>query len=208
MNTIKAQWILGNKTHLPAPRFCAGLHEPELVCSGASLIDRIHTRSIRYQHPTTGNFHAEPVGVGDFGFAPARRWERLGALLTMLIMPIRELVYILVYREWTINFLLIWALVIPPAVMYLLAWYLDRKQQGVLYNISFGESGGPVSTGICGIAIKPDHVRLYFTHGAFIPDRSQLSLKGSGKAMRYPPLTSLNSTMGGNSLADQGPRGF
>jgi len=56
----------------------------------------------------------------------------------------------------------------------------------------FGESGGPVCSGICGIAIKPDHVRLYFTHGAFLPDRSQL-LKGSGKAMRYLVLTCFES---------------
>jgi hypothetical protein len=51
----------------------------------------------------------------------------------------------------------------------------------VYYN---GESGGPVCSGICGIAIKPDHVRLYFTHGAFIPDSHGL-LMGSGKAMRF-----------------------
>lgn len=30
-------------------------------------------------------------------------------------------------EEWIINFLLIWALVIPPAVMYLTAWSKDRK---------------------------------------------------------------------------------
>lgn len=66
----------------------------------------------------------------------------------------------------------------------------EIRHGGLVYY--FGESGGPVSTGICGIAIKHDHVRLYFTHGAFIPDRAQL-LKGSGKAMRYPPLTSFES---------------
>jgi hypothetical protein len=66
----------------------------------------------------------------------------------------------------------------------------EIRHGGLVYY--FGESGGPVSTGICGIAIKHDHVRLYFTHGAFIPDKAQL-LKGSGKAMRYLPLTSFES---------------
>jgi len=32
------------------------------------------------------------------------------------------------------------------------------------------ERGGPVSAGICQIGIYPDHVRLGFIHGAFIPD--------------------------------------
>jgi len=71
-------------------------------------------------------------GVAILGLLLAWRWERLGALLTIIIMPIRELVFIAIYREWTVNFLLIWALVIPPAVMYLLAWYNDKKQQAQL----------------------------------------------------------------------------
>jgi len=66
----------------------------------------------------------------------------------------------------------------------------DLRHGGLVYY--FGETGGPVSAGICGVAIKPDHIRLYFTHGAFIPDRSQL-LEGSGKAMRYLTLISIES---------------
>ena len=66
----------------------------------------------------------------------------------------------------------------------------DIRHGGIVYY--FEESGGPVSAGICGIAIKPDHIRLYFTQGAFIPDRAHL-LKGSGKAMRYLELTSFES---------------
>ncbi len=31
-------------------------------------------------------------------------------------------------------------------------------------------AGGPVSAGICQIGIFPDHVRLGFIHGAFLPD--------------------------------------
>jgi hypothetical protein len=61
----------------------------------------------------------------------------------------------------------------------------DIRHGGLVYYFS---SGGPVSAGICGIAIKSDHIRLYFTHGAFIPDRTNL-LRGSGKAMRYLRLS-------------------
>jgi hypothetical protein len=58
----------------------------------------------------------------------------------------------------------------------------EIRPGGLVYY--HGASGGPVSAGICGITIKPDHIRLYFTHGAFIPDPKRL-LKGSGKAMRF-----------------------
>jgi len=66
--------------------------------------------------------------VAILGLLLAWRFERLGALITIIIMPVREGLYFLFYREWTINFLLIWALVIPPAVMYLLVWSKDRKR--------------------------------------------------------------------------------
>lgn len=65
--------------------------------------------------------------IAILGLVLAWRFERLGALISIIIMPIREAIYILFYREWTINFLLIWALVIPPALMYLTAWSRDRK---------------------------------------------------------------------------------
>jgi len=66
----------------------------------------------------------------------------------------------------------------------------DIRHGGLVYY--FEELGGSVSAGVCGIAIKPDHIRLYFTHGAFIPDRSHL-LRGSGKAMRYMKLVNFQS---------------
>ncbi|HEY9122244.1 MAG TPA: hypothetical protein VIM80_04530 [Brevefilum sp.] len=66
--------------------------------------------------------------IAILGLVLGWRFERLGALITIIIMPVREVLYVLFYREWTVNFLLIWALVIPPAIMYLLAWSGDRKK--------------------------------------------------------------------------------
>lgn len=64
--------------------------------------------------------------IAILGLLIAWRFERMGALITIVIMPLREMLYYLFYREWIINFLLVWALVIPPAVMYLTAWSKDR----------------------------------------------------------------------------------
>ncbi len=66
--------------------------------------------------------------IAILGLVLGWRFERLGALIAIIIMPVREALYVLFYREWTVNFLLIWALVIPPAIMYLLAWSGDRKK--------------------------------------------------------------------------------
>jgi hypothetical protein len=61
----------------------------------------------------------------------------------------------------------------------------EIKRGGFVYY--FAKFGGPVSAGICGIKFMSDHIRLYFTHGAFIPDPRRL-LSGTGKAMRYVRL--------------------
>ena len=44
--------------------------------------------------------------------------------------------------------------------------------------------GGPVSAGVCGVRLSPDCIRLYFPHGAFIPDPHGL-LQGDRLAMRW-----------------------
>jgi len=46
------------------------------------------------------------------------------------------------------------------------------------------ERGGPVSAGICQIGIFPDHVRLGFIHGAFLPDPEGL-LVGEPKYKKH-----------------------
>jgi hypothetical protein len=51
------------------------------------------------------------------------------------------------------------------------------------------QRGGPVSAGICQIAVYDDHVRLAFVHGAFLPDPAGL-LEGDRRAKRYVRLRS------------------
>lgn len=54
--------------------------------------------------------------------------------------------------------------------------------------------GGPVSAGICQIAIYPDHVRLALIHGAFLPDPlGLLQSEGERLAKRFVRLTSYEA---------------
>jgi hypothetical protein len=127
----KGHWILGDKY---SPRKVKILRWVARIWSlfvlGLALViaftpDPYTTRPIELHEA----FMLSIWGVAILGLILAWRWERFGALLTIITMPIREILYILFYREWTINFLLIWALVIPPAVMYLLAWRMDHKHK-------------------------------------------------------------------------------
>lgn len=56
------------------------------------------------------------------------------------------------------------------------------RRDGLVYF--FADRGGPVSAGICQILVKPDHIRLAFNHGAFLPDPAAL-LEGDRLAKRF-----------------------
>jgi len=59
---------------------------------------------------------------------------------------------------------------------------VEVRRCGVVY---FNASrGGPVSAGICQSLVKPDHIRLAFIHGAFLPDPRGL-LEGATFPKRF-----------------------
>ena len=61
------------------------------------------------------------------------------------------------------------------------------------FSYYFKERGGPVSAGVCQISLHPDHVRLGFIHGAFLPDPARL-LVGEPKYKKHLRLDSYQST--------------
>ncbi len=61
------------------------------------------------------------------------------------------------------------------------------------FTYYFAERGGPVSAGLCQIIIQPDHLRLAFNHGAFLPDPKRL-LQGEEKYKRYVRLNDYERT--------------
>jgi hypothetical protein len=69
-------------------------------------------------------------GVSVLGLVVAWRWERLGGILAIAAMFIRELAWILIKGSWFAGFLILWAAVAPPAILFLLAWRLDRRASG------------------------------------------------------------------------------
>jgi len=66
----------------------------------------------------------------------------------------------------------------------------EVRRQGLVY---YHAGGGPVSTGICGIHIMSDHVRLYFTHGSFLPDPNRLLIDEGRLAMRHVRIDSYDT---------------
>jgi len=59
--------------------------------------------------------------VAILGLLVAWRWEFLGGLITIGTMVFRELIFYIAMGYWIPAFLLVWILVIPPAILFILA---------------------------------------------------------------------------------------
>ncbi|MEW6094244.1 MAG: hypothetical protein AB1531_09795 [Chloroflexota bacterium] len=68
-------------------------------------------------------------GVAILGLAAAWRWEAIGAMIAIVTMFLREAAFFLLKGFWHPAFLIIWILIVPPAIMFLAAWGLTRKVQ-------------------------------------------------------------------------------
>jgi hypothetical protein len=57
----------------------------------------------------------------------AWRWELVGGILAIATMFVRELAWVLIKGQWFAGFLILWAAVVPPAILFLIAWRLERR---------------------------------------------------------------------------------
>ena len=68
-------------------------------------------------------------GIAVLGLLVAWRWELAGGILTIAVMVLRELAWIVLKGAWLVNFLIVWLFLVPPAVLFLIAWRLERKER-------------------------------------------------------------------------------
>jgi hypothetical protein len=69
--------------------------------------------------------------VALLGLFIAWRWELVGGIFTIAMMFIRELAWVILKGNWLVAFLMLWALIAPPAILFLIAWSLQRRPAGV-----------------------------------------------------------------------------
>jgi hypothetical protein len=57
----------------------------------------------------------------------AWRWEIVGGILVIVTMCLRELAWVLIKGQWFLGFLILWAVVAPPAILFVMAAVLERR---------------------------------------------------------------------------------
>ena len=69
-------------------------------------------------------------GVAILALLIGWRWETLGAVAAIVTMLLRELAWVILKGPWIVNFLIVWAVILPPAVMYLVSDRLIKSRAG------------------------------------------------------------------------------
>jgi hypothetical protein len=70
-------------------------------------------------------------GVAILGLLVAWRWERVGGIITIVTLVIRELAWVILKGDWMVSFLIVWLFFLPPAILFLVAWGLERNAKKV-----------------------------------------------------------------------------
>jgi hypothetical protein len=65
-------------------------------------------------------------GIAVLGLFIAWKWALLGAAVTVGMMFIRELSWLVLKGRWFPGFLIMWFLLVPPAVLFVLDWRAHR----------------------------------------------------------------------------------
>jgi hypothetical protein len=69
------------------------------------------------------------IGITLLGLLIAWRWELPGGPFAIAMLFIREITWVIIKGSWEIGFLILWVLIAPPAILYLIAWRQGRKRQ-------------------------------------------------------------------------------
>ncbi|MFZ2097261.1 MAG: hypothetical protein WAV05_11560 [Anaerolineales bacterium] len=97
------------------------------VLVGALFILFIPDSNVTEPVPVADWFLLSLWGIAILGLLIAWRWELIGGIITVTTMFIREVAWVILKGPWLVNFLIVWAFVLPPALLFLIAWRLERK---------------------------------------------------------------------------------
>lgn len=69
------------------------------------------------------------TGLALAGLLLAWRWELAGGIFTLVMLFIREIAWVILKCNWMIGFLILWVMIATPAILFVAAWRMERKEQ-------------------------------------------------------------------------------
>lgn len=68
-------------------------------------------------------------GVAIIGLLIAWQHEAFGATVAIVLTVLHDLLYLAVKGTWLQGFMIMWAFIIPPAVLFLLVWWIEKQRK-------------------------------------------------------------------------------
>jgi len=69
------------------------------------------------------------TGLALAGLLLAWRWELAGGIFTLVMLFIREIAWVILKGNWMIGFLILWVMIATPAILFVAAWRMERKER-------------------------------------------------------------------------------
>jgi len=80
--------------------------------------------------PWLSSFFLIMYAIAVLGLVIGWRWELAGGLLTIITLVMRDTLYLIMLGNWVENLIFVWIPLIPPAVLFLLAWRMEKITKG------------------------------------------------------------------------------
>jgi hypothetical protein len=71
------------------------------------------------------------TGFAMLGLIIAWRWEHTGGIFTIAMLFIREIAWVILKGNWMLGFLVLWFFFLPPAIMFIITWRLEKQVKKV-----------------------------------------------------------------------------
>jgi len=68
-------------------------------------------------------------GMAVFGLLIAWKWGLIGSIIALFFVAMHDLIYLIIKGAWLPAFMILWALIIPPAILFLIAWIIVRNNR-------------------------------------------------------------------------------
>lgn len=66
-------------------------------------------------------------GVAIIGLIVAWKWNLVGGIIAIAFTALHDILALIFTGNWVPSYMVTWAFIIPPAVMFIIAWLLEHK---------------------------------------------------------------------------------
>jgi len=66
-------------------------------------------------------------GVAIVGLVVAWKWNLLGGIIAIAFTALHDILALILNGSWLPGYMIMWAFIIPPAVLFIIAWVLERN---------------------------------------------------------------------------------